>query len=271
MSTPHLSVQLYSVRQALGHDQDGTLARLAGLGLRNVEVFDFVHRAGELAEALDRHGLSARTGHAVLLSPPAHSAEGTAPAPTLEETFSAAGRLGLEMVIDPFVPAARWSDEKEIARTAALLNEAAAVAADHGIRVGYHNHSQEFVHSFHGVDAFDLFAGQLDPEVVLEIDVFWAAAGGYDVVALLERLGSRVRALHIKDGPIVEDPFSSGAPLDPATLCQVPPGQGRVPLDAALAAAPHATYAVIEFDHYGGDIFEGIGAAVGYLNDKGIR
>ncbi|MEV5953892.1 sugar phosphate isomerase/epimerase [Streptomyces sp. NPDC051987] len=265
MSTPQLSVQLYSVRQALEADEDATLGRLAALGLTNVEAFGFVHRAAELADALARHGLSAPTGHASFLSP-----DGGSSAPDLDDTFRAARRLGVDILFDPFVPASRWADEKEIARTAALLNEAADRAAEHGLRVGYHNHSQEFVHTVDGVNAFDRFADLLNPEVALEIDLFWAAAGGNDVVALLGRLGSRVRALHVKDGPVIDDPFTSGAPFDPADTRQVAAGRGRIPLAAALDAASHAEYAVIEFDHYDGDIFEGIATGLSYLNAKGV-
>ncbi|MFF7474152.1 TIM barrel protein [Streptomyces sp. NPDC008092] len=264
MSTPQLSVQLYSVRQALESDEDTALGRLAALGLTNVEVFGFTHRADGLADALARHGLSARTGHAGFLSPDG------APGTGLDDTFRAARRLGVEILFDPFVPASRWAGEKEIARTAALLNEAAERAAGHGLRVGYHNHSQEFVHTVAGVSAFEYFADLLDPEVALEIDLFWAAAGGNDVVALLGRLGSRVRALHVKDGPVIDDPFTSGAPFDPAGTGQVAAGRGQIPLAASLAAAEHAEYAVIEFDHYDGDVFEGIATGISYLKGKGI-
>ncbi|MEU9345379.1 sugar phosphate isomerase/epimerase [Streptomyces sp. NPDC048278] len=264
MSTPQLSVQLYSVRQALEADEDAALGRLAALGLTNVEAFGFTHRAAELADALARHGLSARTAHAGFLSP--DGATGT----DLDDTFRAARRLGVDILFDPFVPASRWADEKEIARTAALLNEAAERAAGHGLRVGYHNHSQEFVHTVGGVNAFDRFADLLNPEVALEIDLFWAAAGGNDVVALLDRLGPRVRAVHVKDGPVIDDPFTSGAPFDPADTRQVAAGRGQVPLAASLAAATHAEYAVIEFDHYAGDIFEGIATGISYLKAKGI-
>ncbi|MEU6674070.1 sugar phosphate isomerase/epimerase [Streptomyces sp. NPDC046925] len=267
MSTPQLSLQLYSARQALEADQDTALAKIAGLGLRHVEVFDFVRRSGELADALDRHGLTARTGHAELLS--VQRPDGT-DVPTIEETFAAAERVGLDLVIDPFVPAPRWTDEREIARTAALLNQAADRAADHGLRVGYHNHSQEFVHTVNGSSAFEYFVSLLDPGVDLEIDLYWASAGGKDVVGLLERLGARVKALHVKDGAIIDDPFFSEAPFEPADTGQVAPGQGQVPLDAALAAATSAEFAIIEFDHYSGDIFEGIEAAVRYLAAKGI-
>jgi sugar phosphate isomerase/epimerase len=264
-----MSVQLYSARNELDADLDGTLARLAELGVRDVELFGFVSRAAELGSALRRHGLSAPTGHATLLSP-GLGAGGDQPVPAHAETFTAARELGMQIVIDAFVPPERWAGEAEIARTAALLNEAAAEAAGYGLQVGYHNHSHEFVHSFDGVSAFELFAGQLNDDVVLEVDVFWAAAGGRDVPALLTRLGSQVRAVHVKDGPIIEDPFTSGQPFDRSILRQVPLGEGEVPIGPILDAASAAEYAVIEFDEYDGDIFDGIAGGIRFLSQRGI-
>ena len=82
-------------------------------------------------------------------------------------------------------------------------------AADHGLKVGYHNHAQEFAADVDGVNGYEYFASLLDDEVVLELDLFWAATAGHDVVALLGRLGDRVKALHIKDGVIGENPRRS--------------------------------------------------------------
>jgi sugar phosphate isomerase/epimerase len=49
--------------------------------------------------------------------------------------------------------------------------------------------------------------------VGLELDVYWANAGGGDPVALLERYGDRIRLLHMKDvGPDGRDaPFGEGS------------------------------------------------------------
>lgn len=260
MAKPKLSVQLYSVREPLVANLDATLAGLADLGVRHVEAFDFVRRGPELAAAFERHGLSVPTGHASLVNTDTPRAE----------TFAVAKELGMSIVIDPFVPPDRWTDTAEPARTAAALNEAALEAADHGLRVGYHNHSHEFAHSFDGVTAYEIFAGRLTEDVVLEVDAFWAAADGHDVPGLIMRLGDRVRAVHVKDGPIVADPFSAGEPLDPGSLGQVPAGEGAVPLAEVLDAATGAEYAVLEFDHYAGDIFDGIAKGIRFLNERGI-
>jgi sugar phosphate isomerase/epimerase len=89
---------------------------------------------------------------------------------------------------------------------------------------------------------------------VLEVDTYWATAGGEDAAALLRRLGKKVYAIHVKDGGLATD--ASG---------QVPAGEGQIPVAEVLAAAPDALR-VIEFDVYDGDIFEGIAASYAYLN-----
>src|SRR6266536_4085714 len=165
-----------------------------------------------------------------------------------DAVFAAAAALGIGTVIDPFVPPERWQDPADIAATAAALNDAAKLAAGHGLRIGYHNHWWELQSRIGGRSALEVFADQLDPAVVLEVDTYWAAAGGEDAPALLRRLGDRVRAIHVKDGGLATD--ATG---------QVPAGQGRVPVTEVLAAAPDALR-VIEFDAYDGDIFEGIAA-----------
>ena len=278
MTSPVLSVQLYAVRDQLAEDLDGTIARLAGMGLREVEAFDFIDKAPRLAEAFAKAGVRARTGHASLLSeglgfddPAFQEAQGGPP--TQDTVFEAAKTLGLEIVIDPFVEPERWASEEAVLDNAKRLNDAAAKAADHGLRVGYHNHSQEFVHSFRGLTAYELFAEQLRDDVVLEVDLYWAATGRQDVPALLGRLGDKVRALHLKDGVVGEDPFQPGAErMDPTKLDQRPAGEGDLPLLDYLAAAPATEFGVIEFDHYaGGHIYDGIEASVRYFNEHGLR
>jgi hypothetical protein len=58
---------------------------------------------------------------------------------------------------------------------------------------------------------------------------------------------------------------------DPTSLDQRSAGQGEVPLLDCLAAAPSTEFGVIEFDHYRGDIFDGIQGSVAYLNEHGVK
>jgi len=236
-----LSVQLYSVRDAFAADPAATLAQLADIGFTQVEPYGVVENLAALRTGLRANGLTAPTAHANLLDA------------DQDAVFAAAAECGIGVVIDPMVGPDRWQDPADIAATAAALNDAAKVAAEHGVTVGYHNHWWELESRIDGRSALEVFAEQLDPALVLEVDTYWATAGGADAPALLRRLGDQVRAIHVKDGGLATD--GSG---------QVPAGQGRVPLAEVLAAAPTALR-VVEFDRYDGDIFAGLAASRAHL------
>jgi sugar phosphate isomerase/epimerase len=236
----NVSVQLYSVRDAFAADPAATLSRLAEIGFTQVEPYGVVENLAVL-RGLPAYGLSAPTAHARLIG---------ADQPAV---FAAAAECGIGVVIDPMVKSEHWQDPADIAATATALNDAAKLAAEHGVTVGYHNHWWELESQIGGRSALEVFAEHLDPELVLEVDTYWATAGGADAPALLRALGDRVRAIHVKDGALSTD--ASG---------QVPAGQGRVPVAEVLAAAPGALR-VVEFDRYDGDIFEGLAASRAFL------
>jgi sugar phosphate isomerase/epimerase len=263
MPHPAISVQLYTVRDHLA-DLDGTLERLAGLGIRSVEPFSLFDRVPETATALARHGLSAPTAHAPFLSDDIEYDGRRVALPPLGMTLQAARALGVDTLIDPMVPADRWQSAADVDRTAERLNAAAAEAAAAGVRVGYHNHSFEFHHRIGDASAYEYFVSKLDPAVALEVDVYWAAMAGQDVPALLGRLGSRVAALHLKDGSSIRDPFGAGG-YAAEQLDQKPLGQGILDIAGILQSARSVDYDVIEFDHVEGDVFAAIGTSLDYL------
>jgi sugar phosphate isomerase/epimerase len=246
----------------LDQDLNGALGRIAAIGLRNVEAFDFVRRADALKESMDRHGLSAPTAHAIIIEDEGVTTpDGLLSVPPAEETFDAAARLGVQVVIDPFVAPSRWTSLSDVQRNAESLNARATQAASHWLQVGYHNHDHELSSQIDGRPALEVFADLLDPTVLLEVDLYWAAASGVDPVDLVQRLGDRVHAVHVKDGPMRPDITTRPMPQD-----QLPAGRGDVPLKAALSASTNLAYAVIEFDHYEGDIYEGITDSYKFLS-----
>ena len=267
MTTPSISVQLYSVKEALNADLDDTLSRLASIGLRYVEAFDFVRRPAELRASLDRHGLAAPTGHAYLVSEEISRPDGSVTrVPSIEQTFAAAKHVGLDTVIDPFVAPEKWTSLEEVKETAKKLNAAAAMGAEHGLTVGYHNHDHELRPRIDGRPSLEVLTDFLDEAVQLEVDLYWAAAAGVELVSLLDRLGHRVAAVHVKDGTLGDHVGWGKMPTG-----QLPAGDGDVPLDSALVAASSARYAVIEFDAYDGDVFEAIASSYRYLQQKGLQ
>lgn len=238
-----LSVQLYTVREALEQDLDGTLARIAGFGFTHVEPFALVTFADGLRDGLVRNGLTAPTTHVHLLGEDQNV------------ICRVAAELGIQTIIEPYVDPGRWETEADISEVASELNAAARTAAGYGLQVGYHNHHFELESRIGGRHALEVFAEHLDPAVVLEVDTYWAAVGGADVPALLERLGDRVVALHVKDGD---------GSLD--NKAQVAVGAGTMPVPAILAAAPDSL-AVVELDDFAGDMFTAVADSYAYLSE----
>lgn len=273
MTLPEASVQLYTLRDAFGADPQGSLDKLAAIGYRNVEAFDFVGRPAEIRAALDASGLASPTGHAPLLTDELWTPDGSIATPAPEVVFDAAAQLGMQTVIDPFVAPERWLTEEGVADIADRLNALVDVAAGFGLSVGYHNHAQEFIATFGGVSAYERFVELTDPRVQLELDLFWALTGGQDVPALVARLGDRLTAVHVKDGivPAVNPWAPEAAALGGSgELDQRRPGDGDVALADALRAGTAIRYAVVEYDNAPGDVFADVAASLAFLKDGGF-
>jgi sugar phosphate isomerase/epimerase len=272
MALPIASVQLYSLAAEFSADMNGSLEKLAAIGLRTVEAFDFVRRPPEIRAALDQAGLTSPTGHAPLLTDELWTPDGSIPTPANEVVFEAAAEIGMKTVIEPMVPTERWLTEDGVKDIAERLNAASEKAKEFGLTVGYHNHAQEFLASFDGRTAYQRFLDLVDPAVEIELDLFWALAGGQDVVALVEEIGDRLVAIHVKDGVApASNPFDPEAPaFSSASLDQRHAGEGDVPTIEAMNAATGVKYAVIEYDKAPGDVFEDIADSYRFLTENGL-
>jgi sugar phosphate isomerase/epimerase len=248
MSKP-ISVQLYSVREHMAEDRDATLRRIAGLGYQAVEPYSPADDPKGFKALVDELGLTVSGTHA----------GGLVRDPEPGPTFEAVATLGTRLAIVPAgIPEAEFTTRDGIARAADLLNGLAEQAEGYGLTLGYHNHWWEFEPKIDGVHALEVLAERLSPQVVLEIDTYWAAVGGAQVPELLGRLGDRVVALHVKDGPVVKG--------EPHTAV----GAGAMPVAQILAARPDA-WRVVELDSCAGDIFEALAASHAYLTELASR
>jgi sugar phosphate isomerase/epimerase len=233
-SSAHISVQIYTIRSSFATDVDAALGRLAAIGFGLVEPFDLVRYREALGDALRRHGLAAPTAHADVLGSDRDAA------------FEAARELGIGTVIQPWIDPEGFATPAGVSGIATDLAAAAERAAAYGLTVGYHNHHFELQRRIGGRHALEVLADELPSSVLLEVDTYWALVGGADVPALLDRLGDRVIALHLKDGD---------GSLE--TRRQVPLGAGLLPVREILAAAPSALR-VVELDDSAGDLFDAV-------------
>ena len=258
MTKPAPSVQLWSIREPFMEDMNAALARLSEIGFTQVEPFAHGDlKAGsfidDLASALKANNLLAPTVHMQVIGKDA------------TQYFEAAQKLGVTYLIDPMHAPAdwrdpigippMWQDKDALRKIADNLNDLSVQAKQYGLKVGYHNHAFELSARVDGEIALQYLINHLNDDVVIELDTYWCEAGGVSAPDFLKKNGSRVVALHIKDG-------NRNGNVDE----QVPAGKGELPIPEILAAAPHAI-PVIEFDKYtSGEIFEGVTTALAYVN-----
>jgi sugar phosphate isomerase/epimerase len=195
-----ISIQLFTLRDLIAADLEGTLAALRQIGYRRVEHAGFAGRtAAEFKAALDRAGIWASSGHVGIPQPFDAGAWRT----SLQDALTLRSRY----IVQPFFginfgTGAIVRDRATWAAFAHDLNRAGRMARDVGLRLGYHNHNWEF---FRLTDdpsrtAYDVLIEETDPRYVhFEMDLFWVTRGARDPVDLLRRLDGRVRQYHVKD------------------------------------------------------------------------
>lgn len=238
--TRPLAVQLYTVRDLA--DRDATIRRLADIGYDAVEHYRPTDDPEGLRAVLDDVGMTVWGMHCW-----PHSDE-------LEPIVRAARTLGTDRLVVPGgIAAEEFTTVEGVERTAALLSGMRRRVAEAGIRLGYHNHWWEIEPVLDGRHAIEVLADMLDPSIFLEVDTYWAAVGGADLGALLEHLGDRVEALHIKDGPVVKG--------EPNTAV----GQGAMPVGDVIAAARSDAQLIVEFDSCATDLMTAVADSRAYL------
>ena len=184
-----IGLQLYTVREHLAKDFDGTLARVAALGYREVEFAGyFGKQPREVRALLGRHGLTA---------PAAHVGLGTAD--QWRVALEAAHVIGSRYVVVAWIPAEARRTLDDYKRFAAAFNRSGEEARTAGMQFGYHNHDFEFT-PMQGHLPYDLLLAETDPKLVqLEMDLYWITKGGQDPLTYFARYPGRFPTVHVKD------------------------------------------------------------------------
>ena len=178
-------LQLYSLGQyGETHPMKENLKEVAEMGYDGVEFAGNNYgglSAEELKEELAKNHLGCRSVHLGL--------------DQIIPTLPYLKEIGVEYAIDAM---SAFSNEEEILDVARQLNEAGKEAAKYGIKVGYHNHTQEF-NKIGDKYFLEILMENTDPEnVVFELDCGWATAAGADAAEFLKKYADRYVAIHVK-------------------------------------------------------------------------
>jgi sugar phosphate isomerase/epimerase len=245
-----IGVQLYTVRDDMAKDPEGTLQKIGQMGYRFVETAGFAGRsAKEFAKLLADNGLSACGMHVGL-----EDCESN-----LSKLLEDATALNCPYLIVPWVPESAYKDGWDrLGERLQAIGERVGAA---GKGFAYHNHAFEFV-DVQGKTGFDILFSAACPDCLLaEMDLWWAYCGMRDPAGLLKRHGHRTKLVHLKDGKSPQDSVHAAA------------GDGVMPWDAVLATCREAKveYGVVELDTSPGPALESVKKSLAFFRSKGFK
>ena len=241
-----IGLQLYTVRDQMKADFEGTLARVAQIGYKEVEFAGyFNHSPTEVRAILAKNGLSSPSTHIMLGELDAWKA-----------ALDTAKAVGHEYIVVPWIPQEKRMTLDGWKSVAAVFNRGAQMAHDAGLQFAYHNHDFEFP-KMEGQVPYDVLLQNTDPKLVqLEIDLYWITKGGQDPLDYFARWPGRVPLVHVKD--------SAGAPEHK----MVDVGAGKIDWKRILAKKDQAgiKHCFVEHDQPP-QPFDDIAASYRYLKD----
>jgi sugar phosphate isomerase/epimerase len=260
-SAKPIGLQLYTLRDMLSKDVMGTLELLAKIGYEELEAWGYSEgnilgrRYTDFANEIQQLGMK-------LVS--SHFDTGQSD-PTRKGTLT----NGWGEVVDDAKTAGQqymvigWLDEVErnsidaIKRTCERLNKGGEISQQAGIRLGFHNHLNEFARIDNQI-LYDVMLKELDPKyVAMELDLYWMVLGGFNPVDYIKKYPGRFELLHVKD----MDKTDKNKTID------VGSGSINFPEIFAAASEDSIKHYFIEQENFTGPADESVRKGFNYLND----
>ncbi len=240
-----IGVQVYSVRDALTEDFNGSIKKLADIGFQYIEAYGLgpdgkmlEMAPAEYSRVVTDNGMQMVSTHSSYF-----------PVEDAEKVRDAALEAGLQHVIIAHLSEA----DRDYPKVAENLNKVGEVFKEGGLLFGYHNHAFEFEKQGDEVGLEIMLNNTQADLVKFQLDLYWAVKGGVDPVAFIEKYPGRFCSFHIKD---------SAEDLEQTTV-----GTGIVPFEGVfnIKGRSGATHFFVE-DERTDDPFGNVEAAFNYLN-----
>ena len=190
-SAHEIGLQLFTVRDLLERDFEGTLAGVAALGYRQVEFAGIVGPSPR-----QTLGILKRNG---LVAPSSHVGSYEKLESELPQILQDANERGQAFIVCGFIDESRRTSLDDWKRICRTFNSAGEQARKAGLGFAYHNHDFEFV-PMDGQIPYDMMLAETDPGLVrMEMDLYWMAKAKRDPVAYFQRYPARFPLVHLKD------------------------------------------------------------------------
>ncbi|MDB2606372.1 sugar phosphate isomerase/epimerase [Zobellia sp.] len=184
-------IQLYTFRDEMAKDAQGTLEQIAAIGIKKIESarskkgLYYGLSPKEMKNTCERLGMKLCSGHVALDK-------------NFEVTMQQAVESGQEYVICSSLPN-KGQDIDNYKKVAEAFNKAGKSCKKLGLKFGYHNHEYEF-ESDKGEVLYDVLMDNTDPELVhMELDLGWVIIAKKDPLHYFKKYPKRFPLWHLKD------------------------------------------------------------------------
>ena len=185
-----VGLQLYTVRDLMKDDFDGTIAKVAAIGYKEVEFAGYFGRTGQqVRAACDKNGLEPISTHV-------QYDELDDKFPSVIETSKT---IGLKYIVCPWIPEDLRKSPDIWKQAAAKFNHCGEQSKKAGLQFAYHNHWFEFL-PVDGKLPYDQLLKECDANLVkMEMDLCWITAAGGDPLKYFNMYPGRFPLVHVKD------------------------------------------------------------------------
>ena len=184
-----VALQLYSVRDAMAEDLEGTLKAGSEMGYAGVEFADLFGRTPEemrdLCKKYNLTPISAHENYYAMLADP-------------EKVLGDYATIGCKYVAIPWFDW-KFDETKTYAEFIKNVRMLGAVAKSKGIIMLYHNHDFEF-EKMDGQYRLDRLYSDVSADLLqTELDVCWVNVGGENPATYIRKYDGRTPVVHLKD------------------------------------------------------------------------
>ncbi len=185
-----IALQLYSVRDDMEKDFEGTVKKVKELGYEGVEFAGLFGKSGaevkKICDELEIIPVSAHVPYYDMLENP-------------EAVLADYKEIGCKYVVVPYLTEECRPGTEGWTSTVEGIRKIGAAAKEMGLQLLYHNHDFEFL-KIDGEYALDILYNTI-PEDLLktEIDTCWVNVGGEEPAAYVEKYSGRAPVVHLKD------------------------------------------------------------------------
>jgi sugar phosphate isomerase/epimerase len=189
-SVKKVGLQLYTVRREMEKDVEGTLAKVASIGYKEVEFAGYFNRTPEqIKTILKNNGLQAPSVHTTL-----NVINGS-----WQKTLEVTQAIGHKYLILAYLFPNERKSFDDYKRLVDVLNRAGEDCKKAGIQFGYHNHDFEFA-AMEGQMPFDYLLKQTDAKLVkIELDLYWITKARQQPEKYFAMYPGRFELFHVKD------------------------------------------------------------------------